>query len=348
MLTKLFRLVIGIVLGYGLIHFTLKSTGADLWSEIYQANIPLLLLALVFYGAILTITSYRWNLLLRVQGVDLGGWEVIRLVLIGVCFNFMIPGAVGGDLPKMALVTQRTKDRKAEAVLTVFLDRVLGLLGLLIVASAAVIFYLPFLLDLEKEYRPIQIAAFTVGLGSVGGLFAIILLGFRQTIMNHPWIARLVEWCSRKLPASVVSTLKRLISALELYRHNRKIILVAIILSVFVHLCLATNLFFVSMSVAGKVIRLSDCLLATQVANAVAAIPITPAGIGTRDAIVAMFFSAMHVPSGKSGVIPVIMSLILLFWGLVGAVILVFSKFPKYVDQGTTVLAQKGESDVPL
>lgn len=329
MLTSAFRFVVGIGLGYGLIHFTLKSTGGDLWNEVVQAQSPLLLLALFFYGVILCLTIYRWNLLLRVQGVRLQAWDLIRLTMIGVFFNLAIPGAVGGDLLKMALVANQAKDKKAEAVLTIILDRALGLLGLFIVASIMVLIYLPFLLGLEQEYRLIQIAAFTVGLGSLGGVFVITLVELRQTITQYPLIARIINYGARKLPSSVVSTLARLVNALELYRRNRGTIVCGIALSVLVHSCLAIDLFIIGASVGEDILGLGNYFVAAQVATAVAAIPVTPAGIGARDAIIAMFLSAMKARAGKSGVVAVTMTLIIVFWGLIGGVIFCFSKSPK-------------------
>jgi uncharacterized protein (TIRG00374 family) len=328
MFTSVFRLVVGIVLGYGLIHFTLKSTGGDLWNEVVQARSSLLLLALLFYGVILCLTIYRWNLLLRVQEVRLRAWDLIRLTMIGVFFNLAIPGAVGGDLLKMGLVANQAKDKKAEAVLTIMVDRALGILGLFIVASVMLLIYLPFLLGLSQEYRLIQIAAFTVGLGSLGGVFVITLVELRQTITRFPLIARIINYGARKLPSSFVSTLARLVNALELYRRNRGTIVGAIALSVLVHSCLAIDLFIVGASVGEDILGLGDYFVAAQVANAVAAIPVTPAGIGARDAIIGMFFSAMKARAGKSGIVPVTMTLIIVFWGLIGGVIFGFSKSP--------------------
>ena len=329
MLISVLRLVVSIGLGYGLIHFTLKSTGARLWNELARAQSSLLILALFFYGVILCLTIYRWNLLLRVQGVRLQAWDLIRLTMIGVFFNLAIPGAVGGDLLKMALVANQARDKKAEAVLTIILDRALGLIGLFIVAGIMVLVYLPFLLGLQQEYRLLQIAVFAVGLGGLGGVFVIILVDLRQTITRYPLIARIIDFGVRKLPSSVVSTVLRLVSALELYRRNRGTIVCGIALSVLVHAFLAIDLFIVGTSIGEDALGLGNYLLAMPVATAVAAIPVTPAGIGARDAIIAVFLSAMKARAGKSGVVAVTMTLIIVFWGLVGGVIFCLSKSPK-------------------
>ncbi|NIN01622.1 MAG: hypothetical protein GTO24_27055, partial [candidate division Zixibacteria bacterium] len=100
-LTRVLRIVIGIGLAYALIHFTLRSTGGDVWNEISHAQYFFLLIALLFHGAIIGIAICRWNLLLRVQQMRLSAWDLVRLTTTGVFFNLAIPGAVGGDLVKM-------------------------------------------------------------------------------------------------------------------------------------------------------------------------------------------------------------------------------------------------------
>jgi hypothetical protein len=78
------RAIVGIGLAIVLIHTTLEFTGGDPWQAVSKAKTPLLLLALVFQGVIACIASYRWNLLLRVQGVCLHIRDTIRLTLIGL------------------------------------------------------------------------------------------------------------------------------------------------------------------------------------------------------------------------------------------------------------------------
>jgi len=70
--------------------------------------------------------------------------------------------------------------------------------------------------------------------------------------------------------------------------------------------------------------RPRDYLLTAQVANTVAAIPLTPGGVGTRDVVAKEYFLALGAePTEKVGSIPVIMTMVMVGWGLVGAVIFV-------------------------
>jgi len=108
------RVIIGIGLAFGLVYGTIKSTESDIWESLYRANRSLLIFSLIFHGMILLIACYRWNLLLRAQGIYLPIVTVLRLSIIGVFFNLTLPGAVSGDIVKMSMIMKYSEDKKME------------------------------------------------------------------------------------------------------------------------------------------------------------------------------------------------------------------------------------------
>lgn len=324
-LMTLVRVCIGFGLAGWLLHSTLAASGSDLCSDLQGADVPMLVCALGIYGGILCITVIRWRLLLAVQGIRLGFWAVARLTMIGVFFNILVPGAVGGDLLKMAYITGRAPDKKAEAVFTIMVDRVLGLLGLLIVAALMILFCLPVLLELGAEHRFARIAVVSIGLGSLAGILGIAAIEMRQTVARHPSIARIVQYGAAKLPRKIVRILTRLVKALELYREERPAVAIATLLSVSVHSLLGVDLYIIGRALGERALGLKDYFLTTQIGNAVAGIPLTPGGLGTRDKTVSAFLEILSGDPGKIGSIPITLSIIIVFWGLVGALVFVFT-----------------------
>jgi uncharacterized protein (TIRG00374 family) len=245
--------------------------------------------------------------------------------MIGFFFNLVAPGAVGGDLVKMAYIARQTPEKGTEAIFSIMVDRIIGLLGLLLIASVAVLISLNFIMGLGREYWGLQLAAYVVGLGSLAGIVGLLLVEFRGALLRHPQIARLVAWGAEKLPHKIVATIERLAAALETYRQDRKTMGWAIALSLLVHTLLSLDLWCIGCALGTRALSLRDYFLATQVANAVAGIPLTPAGVGTRDTVTALFFKAMQATPDKAGAIPVILTLIILLWGLVGAAVFIFA-----------------------
>ncbi len=90
--------------------------------------------AVAFWLANQVIFVSRWKLLLRVQSIHIGFWPALRLHFLGIFYNNCLPSAVGGDLLRAWYVTTHT-DKKLEAALSVFVDRFVGISGMILMAT---------------------------------------------------------------------------------------------------------------------------------------------------------------------------------------------------------------------
>jgi uncharacterized protein (TIRG00374 family) len=106
-----------------------------------QMNLWLFAVALAAFVISQVIIAFRWWLLLRTQSVFVSFWAAVRLYFLGWFYNNFMPSSVGGDLIRAWYVTKHTHKR-FEAVLSVFVDRVIGLASTLVIAA---FFYVVFL-----------------------------------------------------------------------------------------------------------------------------------------------------------------------------------------------------------
>jgi uncharacterized protein (TIRG00374 family) len=83
--------------------------------------------------------AVRWQLFLRQQGIPLSFATVFSLTWAGQFFNSILPGATGGDVVKIYQLCRLVPDRKAAVAATVFVDRLSGLLALLVLAGIALV-----------------------------------------------------------------------------------------------------------------------------------------------------------------------------------------------------------------
>ena len=67
-------------------------------------------------------------------------WRAQKLAFIGLFFNNIIPGMTGGDLVKAIMVARDHPEQQPAAILSVIIDRIIGLLGLVLVAVGALLF----------------------------------------------------------------------------------------------------------------------------------------------------------------------------------------------------------------
>ena len=84
-------------------------------------------------------TFFRWQLLVRALDFSFSTSKAFSLGFLGYLFNFVAPGGVGGDLFKAVFIAREYHGRRAQAVATVVIDRIVGLYGLFVVASGAVL-----------------------------------------------------------------------------------------------------------------------------------------------------------------------------------------------------------------
>lgn len=129
---------VGFVVAFALLGLVIHQNRAEL-AKVFSRPVDLRYFAvgLAIYVAALLITFARWYALVRAQGLPFRLRDAIRLGFIGNVFNLVIPGAVGGDVIKAAYLGRMQPDRKPQAWASMVIDRILGLLGLFLLAGIA-------------------------------------------------------------------------------------------------------------------------------------------------------------------------------------------------------------------
>ena len=89
------------------------------------------------YGVVELLAAFRWFILLRVQDVHLPPWRVGALLMLGIFFNMFMPGGTGRGL-KIYFLLKKMPKKKAEGLLAVLMDRLIGLLALIMISSVII------------------------------------------------------------------------------------------------------------------------------------------------------------------------------------------------------------------
>jgi glycosyltransferase 2 family protein len=224
----------------------------------------------------LVIGALRWWLLFRAFGAPRLPELVtlVRYYFVGFFYNTYLPGGVGGDLVR-ALASRRAWGAEHAAtagIAIVFVDRVLGLAGLLGVVS------------LVSFVHPLPVLGSSV-LPGVLGLAGVALCLFalssaRWLALRAPaWLGRLLERlpvASRWLPlmaAGGLSFLTQLLPAISGYLLLRT---------------LAPDT------------HLLDSLAIVPIAAASAFLPITVSGAGVREALFVKLYASVGVPASAA------------------------------------------------
>lgn len=89
-----------------------------------------LLAGTLIYLSASLLTFFRWYLLVRAVELPFRLIDALRLGLVGLFFNAFLPGSIGGDIIKAAVLA-REQSRRTVAVATVIMDRMIALWALI-------------------------------------------------------------------------------------------------------------------------------------------------------------------------------------------------------------------------
>jgi uncharacterized protein (TIRG00374 family) len=267
-------------------------------------------LAMLCMGSLAVTTGYRWRLLLRVQGVHFGVWQAIKLTVVGFLFDNVMPGSTGGDVVKSYYVA-RQSHRKAEAVVSVFVDRFVGLAALAFLTGVAV------LVSLQRpEFeRAAYIVALFLGALTVGGL-----------VFYSRRIRRLVRLDALLKVLPFQRIVQRCDQAVFIYRYHRRAVLWAILLSLLTQTTMVIGFYCLGrgLGVRGEtgLLDLHHYFVYIPVLLMVSSVPATPGGLGWREWAFTLFFGLSQVPAGMACALSIVYWFTRIAWSLPGVLFL--------------------------
>jgi uncharacterized membrane protein YbhN (UPF0104 family) len=253
-----------------------------------EKNWSYLGLAFFFVVSAHLVSYWRWQLLVNSLGVPLSTLTAIRLGFLGTLLNQVSIGSVGGDLFKAIEAAQRSKDKKTEVVASVLVDRAVGLLGLLLVASIGVFF--------TQDLSP-RLVAIQWGAAMMGGVGLVTLLLVGALGAKVP-----LEWL-RRFPVAG-HTIFRLAKACMIFQGRPRLIVEVIVSSMLVHTCFTFACYLISSALFSTTPSVAEHFATIPPAMAAATLPITPGGVGVLEiAIAGLFRELPLLPDGYSPVI---------------------------------------------
>jgi uncharacterized membrane protein YbhN (UPF0104 family) len=247
------------------------------------AHWPLMLAILGLGYCQIGICVWRWTMLLHAQDIPLSYRRAWGLTMIGVLFNVVIPGAVGGDLIKGYYITRATEGRKTHAATSIAMDRVVGLIGLLFLSAAVVLANAAEILR-DPAMRTLGVLSVAGFLGGLAGLCAALFAG-----------ERLSRWSF--LPRMV----RDVFSALHEYRRNPAVVLNALALSVLNQTITCCSFYLALRSTGVTGLSMSQFFLIVPLGMVTGAVPISPAGIGVGQAAFFALFKIVAPAYASAG-----------------------------------------------
>jgi glycosyltransferase 2 family protein len=252
------------------------------WQTLKQLSPWYFGLSVLTYAAGQAVNAVRWWLLLRAQRIRIEVWTAVRLFFLGLFYNNVMPGSVGGDLLKAWYVTKHTH-RRLEGALSVFVDRAIGLAGM---AVMAVFTYLVFVwgrMPVAEGAEQAEAPGWFSQHRSVVLWVAVALAAGFAAILAHPAGRTRLAHAAARLRAKGVAVLARVKDAIVLYCSRPGTLLAALGLT-FLSQSTVIVAFWLLGRNLGIEARLRYYFVIFPIAWVVGAVPISVAGLGIVEA----------------------------------------------------------------
>jgi glycosyltransferase 2 family protein len=287
----------------------------EVWLKMRSMDPGWIFLGLLCFMPVLLIVSYRWQMLLAVHGIHLRFWRVLELTMIGQFFGTIGLGTTGGDVAKVFYAARAVPKQRAAAAFTIIVDRVIGLMALLLFGSVLVLSRWSLLYAHVPPVKPGHLdprwatrVFFLIAAVGIGG-------GIAATLGPYIMAVRFLRESSKKIPL-----LHRGTSVFRAYEATARAFgtnLLALIISIPSHVCVTLMGYCVirAMSIPVDPVPLFAII---AMVNMLVALPISVGGIGVRESLFIAYLNLLGVDPDHATAFSITCFVMSLFWCLAG------------------------------
>jgi len=272
-LTKLFlRLVITVLL-FVLIFRSLNVDHQRLLETLQQLDYTLLIPAIVLQIISTLVASYRWFVIMRTLDFGQSFFFYIGSYFKGTFFNQALPTSIGGDAVRILDAGNLGRGHK-EAFYGVFIDRIVGLSGLMILNLIAITIS-P---NLNKLFPPgFNWVIILIACGGVIGVIVLLLL-------------QRMEWLTR---FKVTRVFHHISVRMNRVYHSPASALFQTGLALTIHLLTLGSIYLIGRSLGIELSFLTFLVLVPP-ALLLTIVPVSLAGWGVRESAMIWLFKQVH------------------------------------------------------
>ena len=285
---KIINNLLKLALAIGIIYWLIRNGKLDPESALKLfSNFSILIPVLIILIFQIFITSIRWKALLNIKSNKIQKYNRIFLIQwIGQFFSSALPGAVTGDIIKLGYIKKmdETLSRKY-LFLSVLLDRVIGLIGLLLISGISSIIYYNDLMKLNTEMHNIVMINLLLLLG---GLFGIGLFCLPASFIDK--VKEIIK----------IKKITELLDGLKSIRISKTLFIKLLLLSSFSQILAIFVFHLINKDFYESTVRLQDLLTIIPIGQLAIAIPISPAGLGVGHLAYQKLFSFIHQSNGAT------------------------------------------------
>jgi len=252
--------------------------------NVSEMNPWLLTSAVLFFIPQIAVTAFRWKEMVR-KRIDISLWESVKLILAGNALNILLPSRVG-DLSKAYFLKREGKLDIKRGMNIVFFEKYIDLASLGVVIVAGIFWTTTW--D-QPSYLGLFFALITIG------MFPILYFLRLDRWLENPFFEK------HRFLGKIKHFLLDSQEYLQEIKNDTKQLSFILALSVFLWFLHILQFYVIFLSFHSQV-SLSQVFRLVPLAILVGLIPLTLAGVGTRDSALIYFFTPYEAAARVVGV----------------------------------------------
>jgi len=257
--------------------------------------------------------TYKWNLLVWARGMDISFWKLFLINSIGAFWGLFLPSSLGTDVAKSYYLI-KNNSQKSISISSVFVDRIMGLLALLILN----VFSLFFAGDLISKFN----------IKFYGLTFFIIFIILLYIFQREKTASVLDNIFSKFRFKSISEKVIKLHKSILEYKNHPKTLIITFILTLFVHITRVLIFYVISLAY-GIPIPIVYFFIFVPILTVVIMIPISIGGLGVGEGVFIAFFSLIGISINDSIVVALTNTLSNTIFTLIGGLSVFFLNSPE-------------------
>ncbi|MEO6435349.1 MAG: lysylphosphatidylglycerol synthase transmembrane domain-containing protein [Tepidisphaeraceae bacterium] len=278
-----------------------------------HADRSYLLAAIAIFPLTFLLTGLRWHLLLTAVAIHIGAAKAFVINMVGAFYNTFLPGSTGGDVIKAVYAARLAPDHRTRAVMTVLIDRVIGLLGLIMLGGAMAA-YLAVRPEQVGEAVAKRCAQVAIGAAAILSMTALGL-----AVIYIPLLRRITgfDFLIARLPGKVRERAEKALHTMEIYRQRPGYVLAALLITFPVHITVIFSAMCSGMAF-NLPLTAGYYWVVVPVVVLAGAIPISPQGAGVMEFFAILLTRKQGCTVSQAFALTMSIRLVQILWNLVG------------------------------
>ncbi|MBM3245446.1 MAG: flippase-like domain-containing protein [Candidatus Omnitrophica bacterium] len=306
---KILSILLRISISVVILFVLFRQVDAKAMLKIFAAaDKPLLLISLTMIFINYILCLFRWDMLLRAAELGIPFKRVVTSFCGGIFFNLFLPSTIGGDFMRSIDLAAHTRKPK-EIVATVFLDRLSGYIGMVMLTLLAVGFGWQLIRDRSVLTCVIILT----------GILTVALL----VLFNNFFYTKVNKLLGHRA-GRVREIIRDIHQEIYIFRNHKEMIWKNLAMSFLVQLTTPVQFYLIALALGVK-INIMYFFVFVPVISAITLLPISIGGLGLRDATTIYFFAKAGVLKDISFAMSLISFLFIIIIGAAGGIVYVFT-----------------------